>query len=522
MRLKKYIGIVLLMLVSLPTSAKDDLKALYDSLDYSVAHKDMYVQEKIKRIDDIRSALSYANLNDVNKYVVYNQLYNEYWKFDLDSAIHYARLEVEAAIRMNDEYRQTQAELQLAVSYAMHGMYLQAEQILSKHSLETLPTDLRAEYYNAHIQFLQYYLYTSDSPEDIRLQSNYRDSLYAMPETERLAGYTRLLDLVERFSPLYARITYNIAAIHVNNGNNNEGKKFYIRSALSDLYNCTRENQSAYELARLAYSEGDYTRAYRYAQSSFEDAITAGIQFRVTQVSGFYSMITDIYQRREASDKQSLINIIVLSGILLICLIAAVYFIFQQLKKIMRIRKDLADSNDELQRLNETLNDMNAQLHSSNSLLQENNDIKEQYIGQFFNICSGYIDKIGDYQNVLYRLAVNKHYDELVKKLRSTTLIDSETEALYHHFDTIFLNLFPTFVADLNALLREEERIVLKQDTLLNKELRIYALLRLGITDSEKIANFLRCSTSTIYNYRTKMRNRAIDKDTFEDQFIGK
>ena len=135
MKLKKYIGIVLLMLVSLPSFAKDDLKALYDSLDYSVAHKDMYVQEKIKRIDDIRSALSYANLNDVNKYVVYNQLYNEYWKFDLDSAIHYARLEVEAANRMNDEYRQTQAELQLAVSYAMHGMYLQAEQILSKHKM---------------------------------------------------------------------------------------------------------------------------------------------------------------------------------------------------------------------------------------------------------------------------------------------------------------------------------------------------------------------------------------------------
>ena len=100
MIIKRYIGIVLLMLASLSSFAKDDLKALYDSLDYSVAHKNMYVQEKIKRIDEIRSALSYANLNDVNKYVVYNQLYNEYWKFDLDSAIHYARLEVEAAIRM--------------------------------------------------------------------------------------------------------------------------------------------------------------------------------------------------------------------------------------------------------------------------------------------------------------------------------------------------------------------------------------------------------------------------------------
>ncbi len=537
MSIKKVIGVLVLVLVSLNSFGKDDLKALYDSLDYSVAHKNIYAQEKIKRIDDIRSALSYPNLNDVNKYVVYNQLYNEYWKFDLDSAIHYARLEVETAIRMEDEYRQTQAEFQLATSYAMHGMYLQAEQILSKHSLETLPKDLRAEYYNANIQFLQYYLYTSDSPEDALMQSNYRDSLYAtqdqssieyrlalverMPERDRLAGYTRLIDLVERYSPLYARITYNIGTIFAQQGDRDEAKKYLIRSALSDIYNVTRENQSIYELARLVYEDGDYARAYRYAQSSFEDAITAGIQFRVAQVSGFYSIITDVYQRREANDKQSLINIIVLSGILLVCLIAAIFFIFQQLKKIMRIRKDLADSNDELQRLNETLNDMNAQLHSSNSMLEENNAIKEQYIGQFFNICSGYIDKIGDYQNVLYRLAVNKHYDELVKKLRSTTLIDSETEALYHHFDTIFLNLFPTFVADLNSLLREEERIVLKQDTLLNKELRIYALLRLGITDSEKIANFLRCSTSTIYNYRTKMRNRAIDKNTFEDKFIN-
>ena len=417
-------------------------------------------------------------------------------------------------------------------------MYIQAEQILNKHNINSLPKDLMAEYYNANIQFLQYYLYTSDSPEDIQRQSNYRDSLYAtqdqssiefrfslvgrMPAKERLEGYNKLLDLVEKNSPMYARITHSIGTIYAADGNRDEAKKYLIRSALSDLYNVTRENQSIYELAQLAYEDGDYARAYRYAQSSFEDAITAGIQFRVTQVSGFYSIITDVYQRREASDKQSLINIIVLSGVLLVCLVIAVFFIFQQLKKIMRIRKDLANSNDELQRLNETLNNMNAQLHSSNSLLQENNDIKEQYIGQFFNICSGYIDKIGDYQNVLYRLAVNKHYDELVKKLRSTTLIDSETEALYHHFDTIFLNLFPTFVADLNALLREDERIVLKQDTLLNKELRIYALLRLGITDSEKIANFLRCSTSTIYNYRTKMRNRAIDKDTFEDRFIGK
>ena len=145
------------------------------------------------------------------------------------------------------------------------------------------------------------------------------------------------------------------------------------------------------------------------------------------------------------------------------------------------------------------------------------NAVKVQYIARFFDLCSMYIDKMDDYRKSLKKLAQDRKFDELNRRLKSTSMLEDEQDELYKNFDAIFLNLYPSFVEDFNALLTEDERIVLKQEDLLNKELRIYALLRLGITDSVKIASFLRCSLSTVYNYRTKVRNKAaISREEFE------
>lgn len=534
------LAILLAVCADANARGRNDVKLALDSLDNMVEHKADYVAIKQKRIDDIKSALRLPNLSDVNKYVTYTQLYQEYWKFDLDSAIYYAKQAIWAAERMNDDYRKIQSEFELAVSYAMHGMYRQAEQILRRYNPDNVPKDLRSDYYNANIQYFTYYMYTSDLPEDQVLLRSYRDSLnalqlrssveYRINAAARLNGkakkdaYLKVLNDVGRYTPIYARVASYIVQneLTVPNPDINECKLYLARSAIADLYNSTRENHSMYLLAQIFYEEGDYTRAYRYAQSSFQDAITAGVQFRVAQVSNFYSIVTDVYQKREAQSKMWLVYLLIIACVLLMCLVVSIYFIFKQLRKIMRIRRDLADSNEELQRLNTALNGMNARLQDNNSQLQDNNTIKEQYIGQFFNICSGYIDRIGEYQKDLHKLAVNKKYDELVKMLRSTTLIDQETEALYHHFDTIFLNLYPNFVEDVNAMLKDDEKIVLKPNVLLNKELRILALLRLGITDSDKIASFLHCSISTVYNYRTKMRNKAtVDERTFEERIMA-
>lgn len=192
------------------------------------------------------------------------------------------------------------------------------------------------------------------------------------------------------------------------------------------------------------------------------------------------------------------------------------------MKKLSKVKEALLQTNNKFIDLNKELNEKNELLNLRNSQLLNANMIKEQYIAQFFSLCSTYINKIEDYRRSLYKIALNNQMDKLFKMLKSTTVIDDEFDELYQHFDSIFLSLYPTFIDDFNALLAKDEQIVLKSGDLLNKELRIYALLRLGITDSAKIATFLRCSLSTVYNYRTKIRNKAaISREEFEDMVMN-
>ena len=200
--------------------------------------------------------------------------------------------------------------------------------------------------------------------------------------------------------------------------------------------------------------------------------------------------------------KHKLQYYLVLISVLSAVLVLLFVYLYKQLRRVYRIKEELSQTNAKLARLNEEL---------------DSNAVKVQYIARFFDLCSMYIDKMDDYRKSLKKLAQDRKFDELNRRLKSTSMLEDEQDELYKNFDAIFLNLYPSFVEDFNALLTEDERIVLKQEDLLNKELRIYALLRLGITDSVKIASFLRCSLSTVYNYRTKVRNKAaISREEFE------
>ena len=197
-------------------------------------------------------------------------------------------------------------------------------------------------------------------------------------------------------------------------------------------------------------------------------------------------------------------------SLLLACLILLTAQIIRQMKKLSRIKKRLSETNDKLL-------EQNKKIIETNSLLTESNVVKERYIIQFFDLHSSYIDKFENYRKTLNRLAMNRQLAELFRLLKSTEFAKNEIDELYRHFDTVFLGLYPSFVTDFNSLLEKDGQIVLKSGDLLNRELRIYALLRLGITDSAQIASFLRCSITTVYNYRTKARNRAaVSRDDFE------
>ncbi|MBR3014200.1 MAG: hypothetical protein IKH69_04170 [Bacteroidaceae bacterium] len=518
--------------------ATNNLRQLFDSLNTEISHKRIFVEQKKQRIDQIKQELLSPDTSLQHRYDVYTKLYNEYRKFVVDSAITYASKSVDMAIAMDKPLLRYRSEFELSILYAMHGMFWQAEDLLKQYQSSDIPPEMRELYYYARSRLLNYYMYTSNRSQELLYQA-YMDSLYqsytdtlsydyrstkAQREpnpAKRDIEMRKLMESLPIGSPEYAIAANWVASQESMSQKPDEQKELFIRSAIADIRNAIRETQSLYSLSLICYREGDVTSAFRYAQSSFEDATMAGIQFRIAQVSEFYSTVNEAYQIYEQEVRDRLQRLLILLGVISLCLIISVFYIVRQLRKIMRIRKDLSESNEKLQNLNLALSKANTQLNGNNEELSRYNTLKEQYIAQFFNICSGYIDKIGDYQKSLYKLAINKKYEDLVKSLKSTSVIDDELEELYHHFDIIFLRLYPTFVEDMNALLREEEHIALKPGVLLNKELRIYALLRLGFSDGEQIANFLHCSVSTIYNYKTKMRNKAKgNKEDFDEQVM--
>lgn len=534
----------LLLLVALGVAsealcANNDLKLLTDSLRRMIDEKPAYVHKKEARINRIKSKLK-GTLTPEQEYKINIQLYNEYKKFVVDSAIRYIDRNIKLARKMDKSYLKYESSLQLSLLYSMCGRYRDAELILENIKTSKLPHELLPVYYETYSRFWEYYSISATNNRYGKQRAAYQDSLLALLDhnsfdykLSRAYYYggrdsikakeiiRELLETEEVGSPNYAMITHSCAGMHRYMKQPDEVKKYYMLSAIADIQNATRETASLQALALIQYEERNLADAFKFTQSAIDDVVSSGIHFRAMEIYKFYSIINSAYQAEQAKSKSNLVTFLISTSIILFFLILLVVCIYVQMRKILRIKRALAQSNEKLLRLNDKLNTMNKQLNDTNNQLCEISNVKEQYIAEFFDVCFSYISKMEKYQNVLYKYAINRYYEELIKKLKSSTLIDEELSALYARFDKVFLGLYPTFVSDFNALLKEGEQVVLKPDALLNRELRIYALLRLGITDSGKIANFLRCSTSTVYNYRTKMRNKAaVDRDEFENEIM--
>lgn len=528
-----------------------DLETLKDSQNKTIDHKQHFVYQKEERIKKIKSALLADTLSVEQAYNLNNALYKEYQKFNVDSAIVYVQRNIHLAQISQQTDKLYEMQLALSQLYALCGMYREAEDLLNQIPLKKLPTRLLASYYYAYMQFSEYYSASvPNSQRTFQQYETYRDSFltYTDPALfdsqtfkigEKLASNPQqaekelkpLLAIEKPGTPHFAILNYMLAIAYDNMGMEEERNKYLMLSAITDIRNATREHVALQTLAIENYQRESLSQIFKYIQSALDDAVAAGVHFRAYQTYQFYSTVSTYYQKEEAHTKAELRFFLLLVCICLALLVILTVYIYLQMKKIANIKEILRQNNDKLQQLNSDLNhaneelsNANVRLNNRNSQLKEINEMKEQYIAQFFDLCSAYIDKMEQYQNEVYKLTINRHYEKLVRLLKSKESIDDELNALYLHFDTTFLNLYPTFITDFNALLKPDEQITLKQDNLLTKELRIYALLRLGIDDGKKIANFLRCSSSTIYNYRTKMRNKAIDRDRFEQQImeIGK
>lgn len=503
---------------------------LADELDRAIRDRALYCAERERLIESLRFVARSADLSEEQACEVNDRLYDAYRKYTIDSAIRYVRRNLAIAERRGEVPRADLARLRLASLYAYSGKNIEALRMLEAVRPDRLSQQLLTLYYDAYYHYYGLYATQSGQQEYLLPRSRYADSLlrtadpssfiYRSNEGYRLAAGGRLdeaealwLDLLAR-EPLhsmhYAEITHALGRLYGLRGDPERQTAYYMRSAIADIRNATKENTSIQLLAMLAYEAGDLPRAVRYTQVAIEDALFCNVQFRTTQIAKFHAIVNAAYLEEQERAKSQLQRSLILVGVLSCVLVLLFGYAWRQMRQLARTKRALSEACERLKRFNDELNGRNERLSDANTL-------KEQYIVRFFDMCSLYIDKMENYRKALRRIVQNRQIDELNKLLKSTTMLEKELDELHGTFDRIFLNLYPAFIDDFNALLVEAERIERRPDELLNKELRIFALLRLGITDSAKIASFLRCSLSTVYNYRTRMRNRAVvPRDEFE------
>mgnify|MGYP002596921151 FL=1 len=524
--------------------AGESLDSLLNVLDKTIKEADTYVQIKENKLHELKKEARKTPPVSVERYHLNNDIYLEYKVYSSDSALHYLNENMLLARQLNDKERELNIQLELSYLLSSIGMYMEAADILNSIDRQTLPSSLLGYYYTCyeHVYFEagaaqpRYKMFAS---RYAKLSHAYRDSMQVtldpssatylwLRETQlREAGkYDEALEFSDRRlaeasfgTPQYALVAYQRFRLFESMGKKDEHLYYLVLSAISDVRSAIKEQSSLMVLAQELNRKGDLKRAYDYINFSWEIS-----QFYKTRLRSWMnitplSMINGNYQDIIKQQNRELLIYITCVALLALLLVIALIYIYRQMKALSIAKKGLQEVNERLFSLNEELEEVNRHLRSTNLELSESNLIKEAYIARFFKLCSVYVDRLQAYRKLVNKKLQRGQVAELLKMTHlSNDIVTVEVQELYANFESAFLHLFPNFVESLNALLLPEEQIVLKPDELLNTELRIFALIRLGIKDSSQIAELLHYSVNTIYNYRSRVKTKArVSRDDFED-----
>ncbi len=510
--------------------AQNEFDFYKKELDLSMVKSDMYLNKKNNTIYQLKKKILETNSSKL-RYGLYKKLYYEYKSYQSDSALVYAKKTLRSAIFFTQSEIQ-EAHFDLASILTTMGNYDQAIAILDSIESEILPNEKGNYYWTKQNVYNGLVNYTNDDVAKKKYieQSNFyrRQAITHLPQNSvlyyiALSGqlisqkkYQKAFQLlhpvfkkIPRTDPNRAVIAYILSETFKYRKLREEEKKWLAISATSDLELVKKENISLRELAFILYEDGDIQSAYEYIKRSLDDAVFCNSKIRTYEISKILPIINETYESKNKSSKSQLIIFLIFASVVSIFLMGTLILLFKQMRKLARAQKKLAIANEKLSILNDELKRFNTKLNDTNSALAETSLLKEIYIGHYINQCSAYIAKMEEYSQKLKVMATAGKVNDLVSTVKSKAFIDKELKEFYQQFDQTFMQLFPTFVEDFKSLLNEPEGIVIKKGELLNPELRIFALIRLGIKDSAKIADFLRYSPSTIYNYRSQIKNKA-------------
>jgi len=532
------ICIIMILAFQAVQISADDNSRLYHTLDSLIEQYDNLTAEKERRVAAIKEGVRGISLTPEQQYDLNQRLYDEFVAYKFDSAFYYIDKNVTALRGSGDKERFAASAVRMAHILAVTGLFDRARRLLDqvnpdsisdqqKIAFYTQQSELnlyRSEmavftnYFNDYIKQAQHYrqLVIQIAPKD-SYDYIFNKATYICEAGETDNAIKLLEDYLVKLEPgtrIYSIITSTLAFFYQKKHATDQQERYLLLSAISDERGAIRENNSLRSLSEVLMEQGENDDAYRYLYQAISEARFYGSRIRMMQVGHMAPQIMQLYDA-ERSETQQRTNFFlgVISVISLVLAGIIVYTLILYRKKhaaglqIIEMNKMLAHHTEEIENVN--------------TQMKEANRIKDEYIGRFLELSSNLIKRAEDRSKKLNRLARDRKLEELYAELKSSEAVNGDIRMFHQNFDSAFLNIYPNFISEVNRLLTPESRFAVEEEgsaaKRLTTELRILALIRLDITDNQTIADILRSSITTIYTYRSKLKARAISKDTFED-----
>ena len=512
----------------------------FQRLDNLIATQPAIVAEKEARLARMKADLA-RETSAAGRYSSLRRLYEEYSAYQYDSAYAYVSQCINLAIAMGNESLLNESRLNLAHILSTACLMDKARSTLNQIDTTRLTPSQLVVYHRTLTDLLIYqaeYMQGTQYAEEyvqqliqvrrsaIAVNIPHDNINYLITQAECYADnnqYQRAIDLLAKLvgdyhsgDRMYSIITSTMSFYYSQLGDKEQQMQYLIKSAESDLEGCIRENTSLRAIADRLFDEGDIDRAYRYMRVAVDDANFYGTRLRNIQAAHIVPKILTAYQTKQERNHRNMMWLLGIISVIAAMLVVGVIAIYQLLKRYRRLNEQKKAINEQLHQVNVQLGDTVEQLHESNGLLREREKLKEEYIARFLTLSSRFIDRGEEQRKAMYRLYRDRKTEDLARALKSTHFGNENAQLFYENFDNAFLNIYPTFVDEVNKLLQEDGKIEVKQGKRLTTESRVLALIRIGITDNQSIAAILRASLTTIYTYRSKLKARALDKDNFE------
>lgn len=522
-------------------AANDSLLTVLTSTIQSAA---VYDQATVNDITRLQQSFHPQQQTQEAVFHHYEKVYEAYKLFNYDSAYTYALQLVHMAYAFNNPAYVAKAKLKQCFLLLSAGLYKETSDSLRAIHAVQLSPETRGEYYSL---WGRYYYdlagYANDRfhsvdydiqggryldsalmfypPDGVEFQYYSGLRLLKQAKTAEAAAFLdRLMTNTSLSHHQLALTASTLSSIYLQRNDTDKAIALLIQATVADIQSSTKETVAIFHLAELLYKKGDLKHAIMCIESGIASAGIYGARQRKIQASAILPLIEGERIAGIEAQKSLLMKYAILVTLLVLALLALAWVVLRQVKKLKQAKQALTAANEQQQLINHQLEESNHRLGEANEKLEEASKIKEEYIGYFFNMDAEFYSKLEKLKETIEQKLNERRYEDIRFFLNK---IDArkEKEELLLSFDRIFLNLFPHFVAEVNALLREEEKIKLKEGELLNTDLRIFALMRMGVTDTEKIALILQYSVKTIYSYKSRIKNKAlVPGDDFEEKIM--